>query len=39
MLGDVAYGGHVTNGIDLNAVKALANFVPSKQMEVVIPLH
>ena len=39
MLGDVVYGGHVTNGLDLHAVKSLATFVPSEQMKVVIPLH
>ena len=39
MLGDVVYGGHVTNGLDLHAVKSLAKFVSSEQMKVVIPLH
>jgi len=39
MLGDVVYGGHVTNGLDLYAVKSLAKFVPTEQMKVVIPLH
>ena len=39
MLGDVAYGGHVTNGLDLHAVKSLAKFVHSEQMKVVILLH
>ena len=39
MLGDVAYGGHVTNDLDLHAVKSLAKFVPFEHMEVVIPLH
>ena len=35
MLGDGAYGGHVTNGLDLNAVKSLANSVATEQMSMV----
>ena len=36
MLGDVVYGGYVTNGLDLHAVESLAKFVPSEQMKVVL---
>ena len=35
MLGFVTYGGHVTNGLDLNAVKSMANFVAAEQVEMV----
>ena len=38
MLGDVVYGGYVTNGLDLHAVESLAKFVPSEQMKVVITI-
>ena len=38
MLGDVVYGGYVTNGLDLHAVESLAKFVPSGQMKMVITI-
>jgi len=33
MLGHVTYGGHVTNGLDLNTVKAMVNFVATEQVK------
>ena len=35
MLGDTAYGGHVTNGLDLNAVRSLTNSVTTEKLEMV----
>lgn len=35
MLGDVTYGGHVTNGLDSNAVKSIANSVAIEQAKLV----
>lgn len=35
MLGFVTYGGHVANGLDLNAVKSMANFIAAEQVEMV----
>ena len=35
MLGHVTYGGHVTNGLDLNTVKAMVNFVATEQVKTV----
>ena len=38
MLGYVTYGGHVTNGLDLNAVKSMANVVATEQVKMVSSL-
>ena len=39
MLGDVSYGGHVINGLDLNTVKSLAKLVATEQMKKVNHLY
>ena len=35
MLGHATYGGHVTDGLDLNAVKSVANCVATEQIKMV----
>lgn len=35
MLGYTAYGGHVTNGLDLDAVRSLANSVATEKLKMV----